>query len=49
MTGLPPANREMVRLRLMGFTVGEISGRTGRSRRTVERTLQEFRAGLTGG
>ena len=49
LAGLPAAHREIVRLRLMGFEVGEISGRTGRSRRTVERVLQEFRAGLTAG
>lgn len=47
--GLPAANREMVQLRLMGYEVGEISTRTGRSRRTVERVLQDFRAGLAGG
>lgn len=42
--GLPETHREMIRLRLMGFEVGEISDRTGRSRRTVERVLQEFRS-----
>ena len=48
LAGLPPAHQEMVRLRLTGYEVGEISARTGRSRRTVERVLQEFRAGLAG-
>jgi RNA polymerase sigma-70 factor (ECF subfamily) len=44
LTGLPAAHREMVRLRLLGCQVDEISLRTGRSRRTVERVLEEFRS-----
>jgi RNA polymerase sigma-70 factor (ECF subfamily) len=49
LAGLPAASQEIVRLRLIGHEVGEISTRTGRARRTVERVLQEFRAGLAGG
>jgi RNA polymerase sigma-70 factor (ECF subfamily) len=44
---LPPSNREIVRLRVEGYEVGEIAGRTGRARRTVERVLQDFRRRLT--
>jgi RNA polymerase sigma-70 factor (ECF subfamily) len=45
---LPPQHREMVQLRVEGFAVAEIAGRTGRSRRTVERLLQESRQKLDG-
>jgi RNA polymerase sigma-70 factor (ECF subfamily) len=41
--GLPESNREIVRLRIEGYEVAEISEATGRSRRTVERVLQDFR------
>jgi RNA polymerase sigma-70 factor (ECF subfamily) len=47
MSGLPESNREIVRLRLEGHEVAEIASRTGRSRRTVERVLQDFRDRLT--
>ena len=43
---LPPQHRQMVELRLAGHEVGEIASRTGRSRRTVERNLQEVRKRL---
>ncbi|MBA4062964.1 MAG: hypothetical protein C0501_04510 [Isosphaera sp.] len=43
---LPDRCREVVRLRLDGYEVGEIAARTGRSRRTVERALGESRARL---
>jgi RNA polymerase sigma-70 factor (ECF subfamily) len=44
---LPESNRAIIRLRTEGYEVGEIALRTGRSRRTVERVLQDFRARLT--
>lgn len=43
---LPPAKGEMIRLRIDGHEVDEIAMRTQRSKRTVERTLQEFRQQL---
>ena len=36
----------MARLRLEGYEVAEIARKTGRSRRTVERILQETRVKL---
>lgn len=42
----PGVNRQIVRLRIEGFEVAEIAKRVGRSRRTVERVLQEFRRQL---
>ena len=44
---LPASNREIVRLRVEGYEVGEIAGRTGRARRTVERVLHDFRNRLS--
>jgi RNA polymerase sigma-70 factor (ECF subfamily) len=44
--GLPVTQRVIVELRIDGFQVDEIAQKTGRSRRTVERGLQEFRAQL---
>lgn len=44
---LPASNREIVRLRAEGYEVGEIAGRTGRARRTVERVLHDFRNRLS--
>ena len=44
--GLPDTQRLIVELRIDGFQVEEIARKTGRSRRTVERGLQEFRAQL---
>jgi RNA polymerase sigma-70 factor (ECF subfamily) len=44
--GLPATQRIIVELRIDGFRVDEIAQKTGRSRRTVERGLQEFRAQL---
>lgn len=43
---LPETAREVVRLRLAGFEVAEIADRTGRSKRTVERCLQDVRSRL---
>jgi RNA polymerase sigma-70 factor, ECF subfamily len=43
---LPCEGRKMARLRLEGYKVAEIARKTGRSRRTVERILQETRVKL---
>jgi RNA polymerase sigma-70 factor (ECF subfamily) len=43
LAGLPESNRDIVRMRIEGYEVAEIAGQTGRSRRTVERVLQQFR------
>ncbi len=43
---LPSQHREMVELRAQGYEVAEIAERTGRSKRTVERLLQEARRRL---
>ena len=44
--GLPPGHRPIVELRVEGYEVAEIAARVRRSKRTVERILQEFRARL---
>lgn len=44
--GMPESNRAIVRLRMDGYEIEEIVTRTGRSRRTVERVLQDFRTQL---
>jgi len=44
---LPPAHAEMMTLRVAGYEVAEIAGKTGRSKRTVERVLQKCRGALT--
>jgi RNA polymerase sigma-70 factor (ECF subfamily) len=43
---LPAAYREVIELRVEGYEVAEIAQRTGRSKRTVERILQECRSSL---
>lgn len=43
---LPPAHKQMVQLRIEGYEVAEIAARTHRSKRSVERSLQEFREKL---
>jgi RNA polymerase sigma-70 factor (ECF subfamily) len=43
---LPPSHRPIVELRIEGHEVSEIAGRVRRSKRTVERVLQEFRQRL---
>ena len=43
---LPPQHREAVAQRMEGFEVAEIAARLGRSKRTVERILQEARQRL---
>jgi RNA polymerase sigma-70 factor, ECF subfamily len=45
--GLPELHRAVVELRLAGHEVAAIAAQTGRSRRTVERVLQDVRARLT--
>lgn len=40
---LPDSHRETIRLRIEGFEVAEIATATGRSKRSTERILQEFR------
>jgi RNA polymerase sigma-70 factor, ECF subfamily len=47
MAALPESNRLIIRLRTEGYEVSEIAQQTGRSRRTVERVLQDFRARLS--
>lgn len=44
---LPELSRQIVVLRIEGYEVAEIAARTRRSKRTVERVLQEFRQHLT--
>lgn len=41
---LPEGHREVVRSRIDGYEITEIATRTGRSLRTTERILQEFRS-----
>jgi len=43
---LPPPHRHMVEYRIEGYEVAEIAQKTGRSKRTVERILQETRKTL---
>jgi RNA polymerase sigma-70 factor, ECF subfamily len=52
LTELPTGHAEVVRLRVAGNTLPEIASQTGRSLRTIERVLKEFRErllALTGG
>lgn len=48
LTPLPETYRQVITLRVEGYEVAEIADRVGRSRRSVERILQEFRARLQG-
>lgn len=43
LSNLPEGHREVVRMRIEGHEVADIATATGRSKRTVERVLQEFR------
>lgn len=43
---LPEAHKHMIRLRIDGFSVDEISRKVERSKRSTERVLQSFRAQL---
>jgi RNA polymerase sigma-70 factor (ECF subfamily) len=45
--GYPPVNRQIIRMRIEGYDIAEIVQQAGRSRRTVERVLQEFRKRLS--
>ena len=45
---LRPLDREILSLRIQRYTVDEISEQTGRTRRTVERSLQRSREQLSG-
>lgn len=45
---LDPVRRAVVEMRILGHKVDEISERVNRSKRSVERMLQDFRATLTG-
>jgi DNA-directed RNA polymerase specialized sigma24 family protein len=44
---LSDTQRQIISLRLEGFTVAEIAAQTQRSKRTVERELQVFRTMLS--
>jgi RNA polymerase sigma-70 factor (ECF subfamily) len=44
---LPESQRAIIQLRIQNYDTDEITERTGRSRRTVERALQNFRKRLT--
>ena len=46
LNSLPKTQRQMVQLRIEGHEVAEIAERLRRSKRSVERTLQEFRRRL---
>jgi RNA polymerase sigma-70 factor (ECF subfamily) len=46
MAPLPGPYRQMIELRIEGYEVAEIARKVGRSKRTVERALQEFRTRL---
>lgn len=47
MSGMLEVNQLIVKLRIEGFEVSEIAEKTRRSKRTVERVLQEFRQRLS--
>ncbi len=44
---LTETQRQIVQLRIEGHTIGQIAEQTGRSRRTAERVMQEFRQRLS--
>lgn len=44
--GLPAPQDKIVQLRIEGYEIGQIAEMSGRSKRTVERTLQQFRSRL---
>ena len=48
LAGLPEGHRDVVRLRIEGYEVAEVAAQTGKSKRTVERILQEFRNTMAG-
>ncbi|MBL8854069.1 MAG: sigma-70 family RNA polymerase sigma factor [Planctomycetaceae bacterium] len=45
---LTPTQRDIINLRLEGYTIAEIGVKAARSKRTVERELQNFRQRLAG-
>ena len=45
---MSPQHKEMVELRMEGYSVPEIAEKTGRSKRSVERLLQQARTKLSG-
>jgi RNA polymerase sigma-70 factor (ECF subfamily) len=47
LSNLSATNREIVKLRIEGYEVEVIAEQIGRSKRTVERILQEFRKTLS--
>lgn len=47
LAGLPGSHRQIVQLRIEEYDVAEIAHRTQRSKRTVERVLQQFRQSLS--
>ncbi len=48
LAALPESSRAIVRLRIDGHEVADIADQTGRSKRSVERVLQQFRDQLRG-
>ena len=46
LAAMSPQHKEMVELRMEGYSVAEIADKTGRSKRTVERLLQQARVKL---
>ena len=44
---LPPSYRDVIQLRMEGHDVAEIAARCGRSKRSIERILQESRVELS--
>ena len=44
LAAIPDTHRDVVRLRIDGYEIAEIAEKSGRSKRTVERILQEFRS-----
>lgn len=46
LAAMPVTTRDIIKLRIAGHEVSEIAGQLGRSKRSVERVLQEFRAKL---
>jgi RNA polymerase sigma-70 factor (ECF subfamily) len=47
LAGLPSSHRQIIELRIEEYDVAEIAQRTQRSKRTVERVLQQFRQRLS--
>jgi RNA polymerase sigma-70 factor, ECF subfamily len=46
LAAMPSTTRDIIKLRIAGHEVSEIASQLGRSKRSVERVLQEFRAKL---